>query len=64
MHLPGLIIGFERTAYSVEEGLQVEVCVIVINSTLSREVIVTLSSSDVDAEGELSYARHCTAACD
>ena len=48
----------------MEEGLQVEVCVVVINSTLSREVIVTISSSDVDAEGELSYARHCTAGCD
>ena len=52
MHPSGLIIGFEQTAYSVEEGLQVEVCIVVFNSTLSREVIVTLSSSDVDAEGE------------
>ena len=45
----------------MEEGLQVEVCVIVINSTPSREVIVTLSSSDVDAEGALFNVRHCTA---
>lgn len=42
------MIGFEQTTYSVEEGLQVEVCVIVINSTLSRETVVTLSSSDND----------------
>ena len=47
------MIGFEQTTYSVEEGLQVEVCVIVINSTLSRETVVTLSSSDNDAEGNL-----------
>ena len=37
----------------MEEGLEVEVCVIVINSTLSREAIVTISSSDVEAEGGL-----------
>ena len=37
----------------MEEGVGVEVCVVVINSTLSREAIVTISSSDVEAEGEL-----------
>ena len=40
----------------MEEGLAVQVCVIVINSTLSREVVVTLSSSDAEAEGELVIA--------
>ena len=41
----------------MEEGLEVEVCVIVINSTLSREAIVTISSFDVEAEGELVIAQ-------
>ncbi len=57
MHLSGLMIGFNQTIYSVEEGLNVTVCinVTVINGTLLREVNVTLSSSDVSAttEGEL-----------
>ena len=60
LHRAGLRIGFELTTYSVEEGLEVEVCVIVINSTLSREAIVTISSSDVEAEGELVIAQSVT----
>ena len=38
-----------------------EVCVTVFNSTLFREVAVNISSSDVDAEGKLFKAGHCTA---
>ncbi len=51
------MIGFNQTTYSVEESLNVTVCinVTVINGTLLREVNVTLSSFDVSAttEGEL-----------
>ena len=44
----------------MEEGLEIEVCV-VINGTLSREAIVTLFSSNNEAQGELvipQYVKH------
>ena len=51
-HVSDRIIDFERTTYFMVEGLQVEVC-IVLNIALSREVIVSLSSFNMDSVGEL-----------
>ena len=45
-------IGFEQTMYTVEEGLVVEVCVLVTDGTLERDAIVTLSSVDDEAVGK------------
>ena len=47
----GVTIGFEQTSYTVEEGLVVEVCVLVTSGTLERNAIVTLSSINDEAVG-------------
>ncbi len=53
MSLPGITIGFEDAAYSVEEGLAVEVCSHILKGTLELEVNVTLvlASSNGTAKG-------------
>ena len=51
--LPGVTIGFDPVTYSVEEGLAVEVCAHIISGTLEIDAIVTLSSSDGEAEGRI-----------
>ena len=48
----GVTIGFEQTAYTVEEGLVVEVCVLVTSGTLQRDATVVLSSIDDEAVGK------------
>ena len=48
----GVTIGFEQTTYTVEEGLVVEVCVLVTSGTLEREATVTLSSINAEAVGK------------
>ena len=53
--LPGVTIGFDPVTYSVEEGLAVEVCARIISGTLEIDAIVTLSSSDGEAEGRYIY---------
>ena len=50
-----MIIGFEQTTYSVEEGLTVEVCARIQSGTLEIDAIVTLSSSNDEAEGRYVY---------
>ena len=49
--LPGVTVGFDPVTYSVEEGFAVEVCARIISGTLEIDAIVTLSSSDGEAEG-------------
>ena len=53
--LPGVTIGFDPVAYSVNEGLSVEVCASIIVGTLETNAIVTLSSSNGEAEGKYIY---------
>ena len=48
--ITGVTIGFERTAYSVEEGDVVEVCA-VLTGTLEKLVEVSVSSSSGSATG-------------
>ena len=48
-----ITIGFEQTTYTLEEGLMVEVCVLVTNGTLERDAIVILSSVNDEAVGKL-----------
>ena len=49
--VPGVTIGFDPVTYSVNEGLSVEVCARIISGTLETDAIVTLSSSNGEAEG-------------
>ena len=53
--IPGVTIGFDPVTYSVNEGLSVEVCARVITGTLEIDAIVTLSSSNGEAEGRPVY---------
>ena len=47
-------IGFEETLYTVREDEgTVEVDVAVLSGTLSSDVVVTMVTSDADAEGKL-----------
>ena len=47
------MITFEDPEYSVNEGNgTVEVCLLIIEGVLEREVVVTLSTSDGSAVGE------------
>ena len=48
----GVTIGFEQTSYTVEEGLVVEVCVLVTSGTLQRDATVILSSINNEAVGK------------
>ena len=54
-----MTIGFERTEYSVDEGDQVEVCV-VRSGTLERDAVVRASSVDDSAAGKPSLSRNST----
>ena len=48
--LLGVVIGLEQTAYSVVESIGlVEVCAILRQGSLAREVLVTLSTGDRSA---------------
>ena len=49
--VPGVTIGFDPVAYSVNEGLSVEGCARIISGTLETDAIVALSSSNGEAEG-------------
>ena len=51
--LPGVTIGFvnENATYSVKEGLAVRVCARIQSGELEIDAIVTLSSSNDEAEG-------------
>ena len=51
-HSSGVTIGFEQTAYTVEEGLVVEVCVLVTSGTLESDATVILSSVNDEAVGK------------
>ena len=55
----GVTIGFEQTTYTVEEGLVVEVCVLVTSGTLEREATVTLSSINAAAAGKSWVSMNC-----
>ena len=46
------MIGFERD-YTVEEGFMQEVCAVLVSGTLERDAVVTLSTEDDTAMGEL-----------
>ena len=48
----GVTIGFEQTSYTVEEGLVVEVCVLVTSGTLESDATVMLSSINDEAVGK------------
>ena len=52
----GVTIGFEQTSYTVEEGLVVEVCVLVTSGTLEREATVMLSNVNDEAVGKNKYS--------
>ena len=60
--LTEVIFGFERTSYSNLEGNDEEVCVVVQSpGALSKEVVVTVTSTDISAEGKRYYTWHaCT----
>lgn len=48
-----IIIGFELEAYSVQEdGGIVQVCAVIVSGRLSRAVVVSLETGDIDALGE------------
>ena len=49
----GVTIGFEQTTYTVEEGLVVEVCVLVTSGTLESDATVMLSSINDEAVGKM-----------
>ena len=50
---PGVTISLERVTYSVTEGGgTVEVCAVLLNCTLTRNAVVTLSTSDGSAVGK------------
>ena len=52
---PVVRIGFEETLYTVREDEgTVEVDVAILSSILSSNVVVTLVTSDADAEGKLN----------
>ena len=55
-----MTIGFERIEYSVDEGDQVEVCVVVRSGTLERDAVVRASSVDDSAAGKPSLSRNST----
>ncbi len=44
--LVGVTVGLEQTEFTVDEGDVVEVCAILINGALEREVTVTLHTRD------------------
>ena len=51
--LPGVTIGLERVTYNVTEGVgTVEVCAVLLNGTLARNAVVTLSTLDDSATGK------------
>ena len=54
--LPLLVVtvGLEQTNYSVVEGESVEVCVVLVEGTLERNVFITLSSNATGERGFLS----------
>ena len=47
-----IVIGFERTEYNVSEGEQTEVCAVLTSGTLEKNVEVSVTSSDVTANGK------------
>ena len=49
--LSGIEIGFERTEYSASEGEEVEICAVLTMGTLKTNVTVSVTSSDVTANG-------------
>ncbi len=49
----GVVIGFETPEYTVTEGEgSIEVCVVIVEGTLQRQVTVTVSTSDFSALGK------------
>ena len=55
--------GFQRINYSVSEHLRlndVDVCVVLNNGTLEREIEITFNVTDVTAESKLNIIIVCT----
>ena len=51
--LTEVTFGFERTSYSNLEGREEEICVVVQSpGALSKQVVVTVTSTDISAEGK------------
>ena len=48
-----VVIGVESD-YTVSEGSTLEVCAVLVSGTLERDAVVTLSTEDDTAMGELS----------
>ena len=55
--LSAIEIGFERTEYNVFEGEEVEICAVLTSETLEKNVEVSVTSSDVTANGK--YQQSC-----
>ena len=53
-----IVIGFEQTEYNVTEGGQTEVCAVLTSGTLEKNVEVSVTSSDVTANGKCQYEFH------
>ena len=47
----GITIGFEQTLYPTVEDSVNEVCAVIVNGTIERDVTVEVSSSDGSAIG-------------
>ena len=47
-----MTLGFHDTAYFVEEGETIEICLSEINTELQRKVVVIVMSSDSTARGK------------
>ena len=52
LFLSGVTIGFERTEYSTPENSTVEVCAVIIQGSLEREVTVSVSTAPNTATGK------------
>ena len=49
---PAIEIGFEQTQYNVSEGDEVEVCAVLTQGMLETDATVSVTSSDVTANGK------------
>ena len=57
-----VVLSFEMSEYTVAEnvtGGQLEVCIVIINGTLERDVRVNVTSADGTAEGTFITAYKC-----
>ena len=51
------MIGFEREDYQVSEGIgTVEVCAVLQQGSLDREIVLELSTSDKSAQSKYNHA--------